>query len=96
MYTTSSLVEMIKKANGNCTPYRVAQILGVSKHSAYNWLNGSNYMSDETAVKAAKELKLDESYVVACIAAERHKDDESYPVWQTICHRLEPRRRKAA
>lgn len=96
MYTTSTLVEMIKKSNGNCTDYRISQLLGVCKQSAYNWANGVKFMGDEAAMRAAKLLKLDETYVIACINAERHQDDNTYPVWLEMCHRLETRRRKAA
>ena len=95
MLNTIKLIDLIKKLNNGCSDYRVAKLLSVSTASASVWRTGKGTMSDAVAAKAAKLAGLDESYVVACINAERHNSDDTFPIWQQICDRLEPHRKAA-
>jgi transcriptional regulator with XRE-family HTH domain len=95
MLDTQELLSVFKKANGNCSNYRAAQLLGVTRQAVSKWFNGHGSMNDDIAARAAQLADLDESYVVACINAERHREDGTFPIWAKICDRLEPRRHAA-
>jgi hypothetical protein len=95
MLTTAKLLAALKKANGNCSDYRVAKILKVTTATVSRWNCNLGPMSEETAKKAAELLGFDPVYVVACIHAEQQKGKDIYPVWKDLCHRLE-REQKAA
>lgn len=95
MITTSKLLAAIKKSHSNCSDYQVAKLLNVTRGTVSCWARKKTYMSEQVARKAAQLLALDEDYVVACVHAEQHKEDDLYPIWERICGKLEERSRAA-
>lgn len=91
MLTTLELLDRIEKANGNCTDYRAAQLLGVTRAAISQWRKRGVVMNDETAIKAADLLNMNPEYVVQCVHAERVKDCPSYHLLARIANRLDLR-----
>jgi hypothetical protein len=92
MITTLDLLELVKKTYENCSDYRAAQLLEISRQTPSTWIHRGSVMDDKTAIKAALLCNLDPEYVLACIAAERAKDSDAFPHWEHIAGRLAPRK----
>mgnify|MGYP006190151671 CR=1 FL=1 len=95
MLTSSELLSLFKKANGNCSDYRAADLLGVSRQMVSKVKNQKNIFGEEIARRAAKVAGIDVEYAVACIHAEAHRNDGLFPLWMNICRKLEPHRKAA-
>lgn len=88
---TSKLIAEAIMFQENCTKNRVSTILGTSRQSPLNWINGTKVMSDEIAVKAASLLGWDEKVVLAWLVAERYKGHAIGPELQCFAHDLQKR-----
>lgn len=89
MYTTKKLLNSFKKANGNCTNYRVALLLGVSQQTVLTWDKKGIVMGDQTAMKVAELLGLDEEMILIDLQCERMKGTPSAPLWREISKRFQ-------
>lgn len=65
--------------------YGLAKALKISRNaiSAHKH-NRSKHFSEETAYKIAEMLNVDPAYVMACLAAERAKDERVRETWQRV------------
>jgi hypothetical protein len=89
MWTTKKLVKSLKKANDNCTSYRIHKLLDVSSQTVLNWENKGTVMTDEIGLKVASLLGLDETIVLVDLQLERVKGTASEVHWRSICEKFE-------
>lgn len=90
MLTTLEIVELLREETETRSDYAVAKLLGIRQQTICNWKSGRGAMSEEIAINAARKLKLDPDYILACVTAERAKGTPTFPVWKHICQRLTP------
>lgn len=95
MISSLELLTLIKQTAGDCSDYRVAQLLNVQKATVSKWARGVGGMSEGIAREAARYVGLPEEWVVACIHAEKHEGTEIYEVWKKICRTIAPKRKAA-
>lgn len=89
MHTTDELLEAAKRHSGLTTDYKLGMVLGLSNSAVTNYRKGRSHPDDNVGRRLAELAGLDEGYVLACLHAERAKDDESRQAWQRIAKRLE-------
>lgn len=91
MLTTKKLYRLIKKAVKNRynvdTNYQIHKVMECSQTTVKNWEDGK-VMDAESARKAAVFLNLDEHYIMACVSAERAKDEKTKQSWLTLAASL--------
>ncbi|TMO20504.1 hypothetical protein CWC28_22285, partial [Pseudoalteromonas sp. S4492] len=71
--TSAEIIEEVKKSTGITSINGLSKLLGCSRPSIKNWLEGGN-MSESYALKCTRYTDLDISYVLSSIAAERAKN----------------------
>lgn len=85
-HTKDFLLEIAVRAGRRPTAYGVDQQMrpkyGWSRTTAYNYVRGDTYPSESHALDIAAELELEPSYVLACIAADRARDQRVKSVWE--------------
>jgi hypothetical protein len=82
--TTVEILEALRTHLGNVTDYRVGKLIGVPQQTVSQWRHGQ-VMSDNWAVKCADILKVPRAYLLACVNAERAKDQsDTSGVWRQI------------
>lgn len=93
--TTNEFLDELKSLNNNCSDGQAGRILGVKSQAVSNWRAGRAFFDDEVCFRVAKELGLKPEYVVACIHAERAKNDQARTVWEHIAVSFAPFARAA-
>lgn len=88
MITTQGLIEAAKLNSGTPSYYRLARILDVSDQALTKWRNGHT-PDDSHASKLAEMAGLDIGYVLACMNAERAKDEGLKAAWAKAAKVLE-------
>lgn len=68
---TRQYLEQIRAANGGCSDYKLAQIIGVRQQSVSNYMTGNRTLDDEVAVAVAELLRISPLQVIADCNAER-------------------------
>ena len=89
MHSTHELLEAAKHHSGLATDYKLGIVLGLSNSAVTNYRKGRSHPDDNVGRRLADLAGLDEGYVLACLHAERAKDEESRQAWQRIAKRLE-------
>lgn len=87
MKTTIDFINEVKAKHGGASGYAVHKILNIGRSSAYMYISGDRTLCDETAIKVADELGYERGYVLACVNAERAKNehrDEASRTWMSI------------
>lgn len=74
MITTLELLDLLKDEADLPSDYAVAKFLNVSQQAVSRWRNGK-VMCEETAIKVARVLKIDQEFVIISNIAERQKDE---------------------
>lgn len=82
MKTTLELIAELKEKTGIESDYAIAQLLGVTKNTISLYRNGKTYMGDELILKVADILESDPAYIMACIHAEREKNQAVKKIWE--------------
>jgi len=85
MKTLKSYVALIKTESGS--DYAKAKKLGITKQAVYK-INDGGGMKDETAVKLAKLIGIDEKEVLLAAMIARTKDQEVKRVLENISNSL--------
>jgi transcriptional regulator with XRE-family HTH domain len=57
---TVRLIDLIRRAHGGCSDYRIAKILGVEDSAVSRWMNGRGQMSDSLITRACIEAKVED------------------------------------
>ena len=81
MKTTLEFIADLKKKTGLESDYAIAKLLGVTRNALSLYRTGKGFMGDEVALKVADLLGLEGGYVLACIAAERSKNERVKKAW---------------
>lgn len=81
MNTTIQFLNALKARNGGASDYAIAKILGLTHQAVSRYRVGKEFLGDSTAIRVAKLLEIDPSYVVACAHAERCKAEDEKAVW---------------
>lgn len=88
MQTTIELLTTVKSRYHLQSDGRLAALLGHTRQSISLLMAGKNYLGDEAALKVADLLEMDPAYVIACMHAEREKNQEVRKVWEQIAGRM--------
>ena len=90
MHSTHQLLDAAKARSGLPSDYKLGIALGLTSDSAVtHYRKGRSHPDDKVGRRLAELAGLDEGYVLACLHAERAKDEESRQAWQRIAKRLE-------
>ena len=81
MKNTCEFLDAIKAKNSLTSDYQLAKLLGCTPSAIGNYRHGKSMLSDEYALKVADLLGLEGGYVLACIAAERSKNERVKKAW---------------
>lgn len=82
--TTIEILEALRAHFGEVSDYKVHKLAGIAQQTVSHWRNG-HVMSDAWAVKCADILGLPRAYLLACVNAERAKDQsDTSGVWRQI------------
>lgn len=68
---TKRYLEKIRAANGGCSDYKLAQIIGVRQQTVSNYMTGNRTLDDDVAVAVAELLGISPLQVIADCSAER-------------------------
>ncbi|GAB1720272.1 MAG: hypothetical protein NTAFB09_20030 [Nitrosospira sp.] len=94
MKTTLDFLDDIKATKQITSDYAPAKILDTRHTNISHYRNGRSRFDGLMCVKVAKVLGIDPGYVMACMEAERAKNDEVRKVWEKTARTL--RREMAA
>lgn len=86
--TTKQWLMLLKDKHNNCSDYRLSKILGLTHQGVSGLMLGKNVMSDETAVKIAKELNMPTVLLVMSAIRERTKSEELKESIDSIKHEI--------
>jgi predicted transcriptional regulator len=75
MDTTHTLIERLRAHWGGATNYGLAKRLGITKSAVTRYARHGGGMSLDIGLRVADELKLNRTYVLACLMAEREPKD---------------------
>lgn len=84
MKTTVEFLNEVKKNHHLTSDGQLAKLLGLTRSSTCLFMQGKNFLGDETAMKVAELIKADPAFVVACIHAERAKQTPERKMWERI------------
>ena len=74
--TTIEWIKLLKHKHNNCSDYQASKILGMTQQAISGLTLGKSVMSDETAVKIARELNIPPILVVMAAIRERTKMED--------------------
>jgi hypothetical protein len=84
MKTTVEFLEEIKAKYGLKSNYALAKKMGQTDTGVARWMHRKGSFSDETCLQVADLLDIDPAYVMACIHAEREKNEKLRALWERI------------
>jgi len=82
MRNTLEFLDAVKARHQLTSDYQLAKFLGVRQATISGYRNGSRALDETMAMKVAAALALDPAHVLACIAAERAKDEAIKKAWR--------------
>lgn len=86
---TVQLLDAVRTAKNLPSDYAAAAALGLTRSQVSRYRVGKDFMSDETARRAAELIGADPAVLMAQMHAERSKDNETRAVWRSIAERLQ-------
>jgi len=94
-HTTNDLLDILAARHGNCSDYRLAQLLGTSPSNVTHWRKRRAAFSSKAAHRIAALLEWDAAYVLACVELERAaraRDKLLAATWRRIAEQFRPQR----
>lgn len=79
--TTVEFLDAVKAKHGLTSDYQLSKLIGCTHSSISHYRGGKSKLDEGTACKVAELLEIEPGYVLACIAAERSKDDKVKKAW---------------
>jgi hypothetical protein len=86
--TTVEFLNALKALRGFRSDYQLWKWLGWTSTTISNYRSGRSAMGSAHAIQVADELSLSRAYVLACVEAERERNDQVAGVWREIAHRF--------
>lgn len=86
---TVQLLDAVRTAKNLPSDYAAAAALGLTRSQVSRYRVGKDFMSDETAARAAELIGADAAVLVAQMHAERSRDEGTRALWNTIAERLQ-------
>lgn len=80
---TVEFLDALKALRGWSSDYRLGKELGFTHQTVTHYRTGRTCMSARHAIRVADALALPRAYVLACMAAEREKDQEVRAAWDS-------------
>lgn len=84
METTLDFVKRAQKKLGITSAYGIAKRLGVTQSSAHKWFHQGGSFDETTTLEVAEILGENPAYMMACIRAERAKNQEVRTIWENM------------
>lgn len=84
MENTLDFVHRLQDHFNNHTIYGLSKRLGITRSTVQKWVRQTGSFDDTTAVRVADILEEKPEYIVACIHAERAKDQEVRKTWEKL------------
>jgi len=84
METTLDFVRRLQDHFDNRTIYGLAKRLGITRPTVQKWVRQTGSFDDSTALSVAEILGEKPEYIVACIHAERAKDQRVRKTWEKL------------
>jgi DNA-binding transcriptional regulator YdaS (Cro superfamily) len=85
---TNDFLDAIRARHALGSDYMVAKLMGVDSNYVSNWRSGRNTMGEDACMKVAELLEIRPGYVLACVAAERSKNDAVRAAWESVAASL--------
>ena len=89
MHTTAQLARAVMRRQNLTSAYSLGKLFGASPETALRWLKKQGSFGEENAIKCARLLSLNPTYVLACAAAERSKDKDARGYWKALAKKLQ-------
>jgi plasmid maintenance system antidote protein VapI len=86
---TTELLAIAKARNGDCSDYRLAQLLGVPQPTVSNYRIGRTLPADPIAAELGRLCGLDPDQVVCWVNIERAKDEATLRTWHSLLSRVQ-------
>ncbi len=86
--TTVEFLDLLKARKGLTSDYQLFKSMGWAQTTVSKYRVGGRVMSPSHALQVADELGLPRAYLLACMEAERERDDQVAGVWQDLARRL--------
>ena len=96
MKTTKNFYDEICETYEVSSAYAVAKIVDVKPNTALRWKKNASTFDEDISVRVAKLLDYDPAYVLACMAAQKSEEKESYSYWTKIAGMLESGKKTTA
>lgn len=84
---TKKYIDILREQYHDCSDYRIAQLLHVTKSCVSRWSRGKNGMGDAAAARLADLCGLDPVEVITELYLERAKTDASREYFQEVLKR---------
>jgi len=85
MDTTCDFLDALKYKTGIASDFGLAEYLQITRSTVSAYRLKRCTFSDETALHVADLLGLNRGYVLACVHAEKNRnDDKAYDEWEKI------------
>jgi hypothetical protein len=88
MHTTQQILDLAKSNSGLASDYKLGVVLGVTTSALSNYRHNRSSPDDSIGSKLAELAGLDGGYVLACLHAERSRDDQTRSLWRSVASRL--------
>lgn len=89
MKSTIELLDIARAQNGDCSDYRLAQLLGVPPQTVSNYRVGRSHPANPIAAELGRLCGLDPDQVVCWVNIERAKDDADLKTWHSLLSRVQ-------
>lgn len=89
MKRTSELLAIARARNGDCTDYRLAQLLGIRPSAVAHYTHGRSLPANPIAARLAELCGLDPAAVVCWVNLERAQSDDDRQTWNLILSRVQ-------
>jgi len=88
MQTTTDFLDAVKAKHGITSDYKLSKIIGCTHSSISHYRSGKSRLDENTACKVAELLDIEPGFVLACIAAERAKNEKVRNAWMWTAQHL--------
>lgn len=88
MKTTADFLDDLKAKHGITSDYALAKLLGMRRQQVSRYRTGTSTFDDETAIKIAELLEVNQGYVMASMRAQLAKEAHVRNAWEKAAKAL--------